>query len=211
MSESAHTLGRRERKKMETRRSIRDNALRLFADQGFERTTIQDITEAADVAPRTFFLHFASKEDVLLADAIERGAAFKEALAAQPADASPLESVRGALHALMSGDGVDQDELMLRARLMDEAPSVLARNLEQYTAFEQLISADAGARLGQDPYLDTYPVLLGATTMTALRVAISLWYRQGGEGDLAQIVDDALLHLERGLANPAGAQAVATT
>ncbi len=97
------TLGRRERKKLETRRSLRDNALRLFAEQGFDRTTIEDITEAADVAQRTFFLHFASKEDVLLADARERGAAFEAALAAQPADASPLASVRGALHALMGG------------------------------------------------------------------------------------------------------------
>ena len=207
MSDSARTLGRRERKKLETRRTIRDNALQLFAERGFERTTIQDITEAADVAQRTFFLHFASKEDVLLADAIERGVAFEQALAAQPVDASPLDAVRGALHALMGGTGVDHQELMLRARLMEEAPSVLARNLEQYTAFETLIGADAAARLGQDAYRDTYPVLLGAATMTALRVAISLWYRQGGDGDLVQIVDDALLHLELGLANPGVARA----
>ena len=195
-------LGRRERKKLETRRSLRDNALRLFADQGFERTTIEDITEAADVAQRTFFLHFASKEDVLLADARVRGAAFEAALAAQPPSASPLESVRGALHALLGGDDIDYEELMLRARLMEEAPSVLARNLEQYTAFEDLISRDAAARLGHDHYRDLYPVLLGAATMTALRVSIAVWYRQGGEGDLAQFVDDALLQLEVGLADP---------
>ena len=200
MNDSISTLGRRERKKQETRRSLRDNALRLFALQGFERTTIQDITEAADVAPRTFFLHFASKEDVLLADARERGAAFEAALAAQPAAASPLQSVAGALHALMDGVGVDHDELMLRARLMEEAPSVLARNLEQYTAFEDLIAADAAGRLGLDHHRDTYPVLLGAATMTALRVAISLWYRHGGEDELTRFVDDALVHLEVGLA-----------
>lgn len=200
------TLGRRERKKLETRRSLRDNALRLFADQGFDRTTIEDITEAADVAQRTFFLHFSSKEDVLLADARERGAAFAAALADQPTDATPLESVRGAMHALMGGEDIDLGELMLRARLMEEAPSVLARNLEQYTAFEDLISRDAAARLGQDHYRDTYPVLLGAATMTALRVAIAVWYRQGGEGDLARFVDKALLQLEVGLADPGAAQ-----
>ena len=195
-------LGRRERKKLETRRSLRDNALRLFAEKGFERTTIEDITEAADVAQRTFFLHFASKEDVLLADARARGAAFEAALSAQPPDASPLESVRGALHALLGGDDIDYEELMLRARLMEEAPSVLARNLEQYTAFEDLISRDAAARLGHDHYRDLYPVLLGAATMTALRVAIAVWYRQGGEGDLAQFVDDSLVQLQVGLADP---------
>lgn len=196
------TIGRRERKKLETRRSLRDNALRLFAEKGFDRTTIEDITEAADVAQRTFFLHFASKEDVLLADARERGAAFETALSEQPPTASPLESARGALHALLGGAGIGHEELMLRARLMEEAPSVLARNLEQYTAFEDLISRDAAARVGQDPYRDPYPVLLGAATMTALRVSIAVWYRQGGQGDLEQILDEALSQLEHGFATP---------
>lgn len=202
MAHGVSTVGRRERKKLETRRAIRDNALRLFAERGFDRTTIEDITEAADVAQRTFFLHFASKEDVLLADAPERAAAFAAALAEQPADATAMESVRGALHALMASGDIDHDELMLRARLMEEAPSVLARNLEQYTAFEDLISLDAAARLGQDAYRDAYPVLLGAATMTALRVAIAIWYRQGGVGDLPQILDDRLRQLELGLAEP---------
>lgn len=194
-------LGRRERKKLETRRALRDNALRLFAEQGFDRTTIESITEAADVSPRTFFLHFASKEDVLLADARERAIAFAEILAAQPGDVSPLEAVRGALSALLEQAEPDRDELMLRARLMEEAPSVLARNLEQYTTFEDLISRDAAARLGQDPRRDIYPALLGASTMTALRVAISLWYRRGGTGRLTEHVDDALHRLQVGLAD----------
>ena len=99
----------------------------------------------------------------------------------------------------------------MRARLMEEAPSVLARNLEQYTAFEDLISRDAAARLGHDSYRDTYPVLLGALTMTALRVAIAVWYRQGGEGDLAHYVGDALLQLEVGLAGPPTAEPPAAT
>lgn len=200
MDSAVEPPGRRERKKRQTRRSLRDNALRLFAEQGFEHTTIAHITEAADVAPRTFFLHFASKEDVLLADAQERGAAFEEALAAQPADATPLEAVREALRALMGSEGLDTEELMLRARLMEEAPSVLARNLEQYTAFEALISRDAARRLGQDAYRDRYPALLGASVMTGLRVAISLWYRQGGTSDLTTYVDDVLDAIGSGLA-----------
>ena len=201
MRESGHTaamvsdptvVGRRERKKRETRRSLRDNALRLFAEHGFDRTTVEEITEAADVAPRTFFLHFASKEDVLLADVQERSAAFEAALAAQPADLAPLAAVRGALHALLGGDEIDHEELMLRARLMEEAPSVLARNLEQYTRFEDLISQDAARRTGLDARTDEFPALLGACVMTAVRVAISLWYRRGGGEPLEQLVASTL-------------------
>ncbi|MEN8707549.1 MAG: TetR family transcriptional regulator [Nocardioides marinisabuli] len=202
MDAAQSTIGRRERKKRETRRALRESALRLFAERGFERTTVADITEAADVAQRTFFLHFCSKEDVLLADAAERDQVFSAALAAQPDDTSPLEAVRSALRALVGEGVLDHEELMLRARLMEEAPSVLARNLEQYTGLEDLISRDAASRLGQDARLDTYPVLLGALTMTALRVAISLWYRRGGTGDLATYVDEALDELSAGLVAP---------
>lgn len=197
---SLGAIGRRERKKLETRRSLRDNALRLFAERGFEGTTVEAITEAADVARRTFFLHYASKEDVLLADARERLTIFEAAVAGQPGELSPFEAVRRALHQLIEGDDLDDDELMLQARLMEEAPSVLARNLEHYTALEEIISRDAAQRLGQDPARDTYPILLAAAAMVALRVAVTVWYRHGGEVDLGRLLDDALDQLAEGLA-----------
>ena len=58
-------LGRRERKKEETRRRIFDAAIRLFADKGFEATTVDEIAEAADVAKGTFFNYFPRKEDIV--------------------------------------------------------------------------------------------------------------------------------------------------
>jgi AcrR family transcriptional regulator len=60
--------GRRERKKLQTRKLIVTTAIRLFLDQGYEQTTIAQITAEADVAKKTFFNHFPSKEDVLFAD-----------------------------------------------------------------------------------------------------------------------------------------------
>src|SRR6478752_7463936 len=83
---SASAVSRRERKKEQTRQALRREALRLFGERGFDATTIQDITEAADVAPRTFFLHFSTKEDVLLGDARDGVAAFADMLHARPAD-----------------------------------------------------------------------------------------------------------------------------
>lgn len=63
---------RRERKKQQTKRLLVDTAIKLFGEQGYERTTVAQIAEAADVATKTFFNYFPSKEDVLFAGS-ERG------------------------------------------------------------------------------------------------------------------------------------------
>jgi AcrR family transcriptional regulator len=60
--------GLRERKKQKTRETIVNVALELFCKQGYERTTIAEIADAADVSPRTIFAYFSSKEDILFSD-----------------------------------------------------------------------------------------------------------------------------------------------
>ncbi|SDM42475.1 DNA-binding transcriptional regulator, AcrR family [Allokutzneria albata] len=82
-------MSRRERKKQQVRRQLADAALRLFSEQGYERTTVAQIAAAADVATKTFFNHFRSKEDVLFADSGPRAPVPLAVLA----DRKPGESV----------------------------------------------------------------------------------------------------------------------
>jgi len=84
---------RRERKKRQTRRLIAETAMRLFGEQGYEQTTVAQIAEAADVATKTFFNHFPSKEDVVFADVPWRDAVALQAIA----DRRPGESVASVL------------------------------------------------------------------------------------------------------------------
>ena len=120
---------RRERKKQETRAALEQAALRLFAVKGYEHTTVEEIAEAADVAVRTFFRYFSSKQHVLFGDvAHQRVNRMCAALAASPSDEPPLEAVRAVLEAL----DLDQDEqgqLNLRLRLLKQQPSLVGTYL----------------------------------------------------------------------------------
>src|SRR5689334_21608840 len=139
---------RRERKKLRTRQALRREALRLFGERGFDATTIADITEAADVAPRTFFLHFATKEDVLLGDARAGVAAFADLLRARPVDQDAFTAVRDCVVALLAVDDTPLEETRLQARLMIEAPSLVGRVYEHYVGFEDTIARAVAERYG---------------------------------------------------------------
>jgi AcrR family transcriptional regulator len=97
--------GRRDRKKNETRQALRDAAHRLFAEKGFSRTTIDDITEAADVSRRTFFRYYASKDDLLRSDVSDLLPVMLGALRARPADEPPFAAILAALRTLIGPDG----------------------------------------------------------------------------------------------------------
>jgi AcrR family transcriptional regulator len=75
--------GLRQRKKDATRHAIARAALRLFRRRGFERTTVEDIAAAANVAPRTLFRYFPTKEAILFADAKLDEAAIAAAFASR--------------------------------------------------------------------------------------------------------------------------------
>ncbi|HEX3947485.1 MAG TPA: TetR/AcrR family transcriptional regulator [Acidimicrobiales bacterium] len=105
-------VGRRERKKAATRARLIECAYRLIDQRGYDATSLTDITEAADVSARTFYLYFDSKADVALAGFFEWIDALMAAMAARPMDEPPdrmlAESMRQLFEAgYTSGNMID--------------------------------------------------------------------------------------------------------
>jgi AcrR family transcriptional regulator len=103
--------GRRERHRTETRERLFRAALRLFAERGYLETTVEDITEAADVGKGTFFNYFRTKEHVLATFGGERLAAFERAL--ELAKAGPVLPVLRELASDLAGQSTENPALLL--------------------------------------------------------------------------------------------------
>ncbi|MCP2256476.1 transcriptional regulator, TetR family [Streptoalloteichus tenebrarius] len=127
---------RRERKKRETRRLLTETALRLFAEQGYERTTVAQIAAAADVATKTFFNHFPSKDDVLFADSRDSVRTALDVIADRREGESVADLLTRAYEAMLAGydergSGLRDPELMeIYPALVRSVPSLQARALQ---------------------------------------------------------------------------------
>jgi AcrR family transcriptional regulator len=94
------TLGRREQHKAATRTALHEAALRMFAEHGYEQTTVRDIAEAAGVTERTFFRYFPAKEDLVLGEVLDLIPELRAHIVARPADETPYQAVLGALRTI---------------------------------------------------------------------------------------------------------------
>jgi AcrR family transcriptional regulator len=142
-------LGLRERKKIQTKETIQREAYRLFEEHGYANTTVEQIAEAAEVSPSTFFRYFPSKELVLMADDLDRVTI--DALARQPADLSPLQAFRRAFDITMTTVSTDGWELeRTRQRLVFSIPELKAAQFDAYSRIMRLLSEAECRRTGRD-------------------------------------------------------------
>lgn len=168
--------GRRERKKVETRSAIRDAALALSLESGVDALTVARISEAADIAPRTFFNYFACKEDALVTDGAAVGAQLREAIIGRPHDEAPIDSLRAAVidSDLVAGMESGREQMLQRQRLIQSDPALLARQLTQFATVERAFAEGVAERTGLAPD-DLRPATLAALALGIVRVAVRRW------------------------------------
>jgi AcrR family transcriptional regulator len=193
--------GRRERKKLATRQALQDVALRLVAERGLDQVTVEDISEAADVATRTFFNYFSSKEEALLGNLPEKVATVQRMVVDRPAGETPLEAVCQVLGTMTLRLAERREERLLRQQVIERHPGLLARQLGEYASFEQALAAAVAERLGAGRADALYCRVVAAVAVAAARSAVSTWMADKGRRPLAGMVDAAFAQL-RDLGSP---------
>ena len=182
---------RRDARTERTRRALTEAALRRFADQGYDATTVDQLAAEAGVTQRTFFHHFPTKEAVLFGGYEER---FQEATAAFR-DAAQSGTLADGLHAattaLMTAIETQRDLFLVRGQLYRETPALRATMLRLNDDWIENVAFVVAERLGVDADTDVGPRLAATTANGANRVAIDLWTASGGRLDLSALADDA--------------------
>ena len=161
MGVATQVLGLRDRKKIQTREAIRREAMRLIEVNGYANTTVEQIAEAAEVSPSTFFRYFPSKEMVLMANDLDLVTV--EALGRQPADMPSLQAFRRALEITIAT--LSEDEWRFeraRIRMVLSIPELKAAQFDEYRrTVAALVEVDC-RRTGRAPDDFEVRVFLGA-------------------------------------------------
>lgn len=187
----------RERKKLNTRMAIRRAALDLAVEHGVDNTTIDAISEAAEVSRRTFFNYFPSKEDALITDAARIGEALRPLILARPADEPPLQTLRAVVTENDPFDLVQaqRERALARQRLVADTPSLIARQRAQFARLERTVAESLADRYGLDVDTDLRPALLAGVASSVFTVAIRRW-AAGDSVPLRELLESAFDQLQ---------------
>src|SRR5579859_7958407 len=188
--------GLRERKKARTRASLREHALRLFREQGYQATTVEQIAAAAEVSPSTFFRYFPTKEDLVLQDDFDIIAI--EKFEAQPADIHPVAALRAAVREALADASPEQlAEFRELNRLTVSVPELRSRALDSFVDSVAMIADVVAKRAGRDPTDFAIRTLAGAVVGVGLSVMMTAM--DDPSADVLELMDSGLAYLEAGL------------
>ena len=193
--------GLRERKKARTRASIREHALRLFREQGYQRTTVEQIAAAAEVSPSTFFRYFPTKEDLILQDDMD--IRMVEALERQPAELGPIGAFRAATREVIgSYSEADLELLRQTSALSMTVPEVRARAIDEFARTIAVMSEALAKRTGRPADDLVVRTLAGAISGVIMSNTMP-WHGWSDDRqtivDMFERIDQALALLEAGL------------
>ncbi|WP_121745386.1 TetR family transcriptional regulator [Streptomyces sp. E2N166] len=220
MSEkSAAGGGLRERKKRATRAALTEAAVRLAAEHGAEKVTVEAISAAAGVSVRTFFNYFDTRDDAFVVIDADAGVRLRHAVIDAPAGLSPLEALREAMAAELAEAEQHHELWRLHAEVLHASPHLLARGVGAHMAAEadlaeaiaeRLHGAGGGDRPGSGPgggeerraAPGLYPRLLASVANAAVRTSMDHWSAHQEDAAFLDVFHEVFALLAAGLPAP---------
>ena len=181
------TEGRRETHKRTTREALADAALRRFANDGYDETSVETIAADAGVSARTFFRYFATKDEVLDMGREARQAELRAVVGT--AGGTGLDVVRPAVLALAAGLAGDRDRVALRQRAAASSPVLRGRLFDTFASWEHALAVALRER--DEPEPET----LAAVGIAVFRAATARWL--DSDRSLPELVEDGFDVLRR--------------
>ena len=191
--------GLRERKKQRTREAIVDAALRLFDERGFEHTTIADIAHEADIAPRTFFGYFPSKEDVVFHDFEDLAAGLERRLRDRESGETAADALRAWLTTMLAETDRSDERERRRHRILRDTPTLQAHERVLRGRFEAALADAVAVDLDAEPG-SLRPRMVAASFIASLE-ALKAYDGEEVESqrDPIEVLDEALTFLRGGM------------
>jgi len=171
-------LGLRERKKQQTRDKIAAVALRLFAERGYDETTLAEIAQAADVSPRTIFGYYESKDDILFCEEGHHLDALRRKLDERPAGVTTIDAIRELVSSLEAPD----ETARLRKQIITASPALQMRMRARHAELEPLLAESIAKDLGAGPD-DVRPLLVAASMTAAFMAARDRFFDSASRGE----------------------------
>jgi AcrR family transcriptional regulator len=188
--------GLRERKKAKTFASIQQHALRLFREQGYAQTTIEQIAAEAEVSASTVFRYFPTKEALVLHDMYDP--LLIAAFEAQPPEVRPIQALRRAVRTVFADLPADEAALQReRMALVRSVPELRASMLDEFIRTVQQIADLVAVRVGRRR--DDVAVLTLAGALLGVMFAMLLSTNEEPAADFLPMLDAGLAYLEAGL------------
>ena len=178
-------LGVRERKKLAARTALTKSALKLFRENGFDATTVNEIAQLASMSPRTFFRYFETKEDVVFQDAPRHLDALRRVLRDRPPSESNSIALRSALISFSELLEEEREELYLRAQLSRTARTLAERAAIELQNWRLALTEELMQRGGDRDHIRCQ--LLAGVGVNVLTVAMAL--RSDSDRTLPELTD----------------------
>ena len=189
-------VGLREYKRDRTRRELRETAIRLFAEDGYHETTVDDIAIAVGVSPRTFYRYFPNKEEVLFDASTDVRAKVAEVLSDIDPAISLADAITEAVVEVAATYDGNAEQFQQLARILGASPELRSAGLEDLHRWEAVYVPIISRHLKGDPVTDATIGVLAGAVVSAQRIAHDRWMASGHQQSMASHLKESLAILE---------------